>query len=427
MHRIVLTATYLILTSFALLGQSLQVVLGPVEGHSTDTSATLWLLVSDSLVEVPSHQTIRNFDRLDEYLYEYAVARGLDAIYYNVKKINFVNHYGTLKIYLSKDEIKEEQRTGLSSMAKSESNFSFLLGSCAFPFPYKGIKGDNRYKIFSSMMQEKSDFMVWMGDNVYYLDNEWESYEDMFMKNVSMRLKPEIGEFLKSCPQYAIWDDHDFGPNNSDGSFENKKQSLAVFKDFWPNSSFGSEKANGVFHHFSYEDADFFMLDTRYNKVDGETMFGDQQMEWLKKKLLASRANFKFIVTGSQMLADRKKGENLGNIPEEKEELLFYIRKKNISGVVFLNGDRHYTELNYFYRGGDYSLHEFTCSPLTSIANPTPNLKNPLRIKKTLVRKRNYGKITISGQGVERKCKLEVFDSEGNMEWSYSIDLADLE
>ena len=76
------------------------------------------------------------------------------------------------------------------------------------------------------MEQVHADFMLWMGDNVYFLNSEWESYEGMFLKYVDMRLRPELNEFLKSKPQYAVWDDHDYGPNDSDGTFHKKDSAL---------------------------------------------------------------------------------------------------------------------------------------------------------------------------------------------------------
>ena len=57
-----------------------------------------------------------------------------------------------------------------------------------------------------------------VGDNVYLREVDFQSYE------VPAQVYPcprntEMENLLKACPNYAIWDDHDFGPNDSDGSW----------------------------------------------------------------------------------------------------------------------------------------------------------------------------------------------------------------
>ena len=44
---------------------------------------------------------------------------------------------------------------------------------------------------------------------------------------------------LARTHNYAIWDDHDFGPNDSDRSSAIKAITLEAFKDSWPNPSYG--------------------------------------------------------------------------------------------------------------------------------------------------------------------------------------------
>ena len=38
-------------------------------------------------------------------------------------------------------------------------------------------------------------------------------------------------------PTLGIWDDHDFGPNNSDRTAEGRMESLATFQSMWANPS----------------------------------------------------------------------------------------------------------------------------------------------------------------------------------------------
>lgn len=86
------------------------------------------------------------------------------------------------------------------------------------------------------MEAEKPDFMLWLGDNTYYLFNDNKSFENMFERNMQMRAKfKHLKSFLSAVPQYAIADDHDFGPDDAGKDWRLKDTALTIFKHFWPN------------------------------------------------------------------------------------------------------------------------------------------------------------------------------------------------
>ena len=86
------------------------------------------------------------------------------------------------------------------------------------------------------MSTDSTDFMLWMGDNVYLLGFHLKSEKRVFRKNMNIRTKfKKYDKLLSSQPNYSIWDDHDFGPNNTDNSFVGKNYTTKVFKQMWPN------------------------------------------------------------------------------------------------------------------------------------------------------------------------------------------------
>jgi len=403
------------------------IVSGPMLGHQTDSTATIWLLLEgiphaasptgeETKFQMPSSPEL-------ELMLTDLKSKGYDDIDHKVQE-RMVADYKTVRIHL-----KKTSPTAKDAPKKIMRNFSFLTGSCAFPYPYKGMKGKKCDFIFKSMTETPSDFMIWLGDNTYYLDKEWESYDKMFLKNAKMRTNKHINEFIQTRPQYAIWDDHDYGPNNSDSTYANKDVSLEVFKDFWANPYYGKKKAPGNYSHFRYEDVEIFLMDARYYRSKKkDEMFGEAQMEWLRKQLKKSDANFKIIVAGTQMLPTEVRGESWQDFKDERKDFLKFIKKEKITGVIFMSGDRHYTELNFNDRGDKhYPLYEFSCSPLTSFGNPSGRMKNKMRSKRSLYMKQNYGRVSFAGESHERECTLEVFDKQGFLVWSHIIPLSDLE
>ncbi len=314
--------------------------------------------------------------------------------------------------------------------------FKFAAGSCAYinepkvDRPGKPYGGD--YQIFGSIADKEPDFMLWLGDNLYFREVDWDSWSGIIHRYTHDRATPEMRKLYATMHNYAIWDDHDFGPNNSDRGLWNKDMTLKAFKLFWTNPSFGVNGKPGITSYFEWTDCAFFLLDDRYNrtpdrrKTGKREMLGDKQIEWLIDALVSSRAPFKFIAVGSQVFNPTPNGENYISFPEERKYLLERIEKENIPGVIFLSGDIHRSELNKYERKNNYPLYEFTISPLTSGVSNYSDTLNYLRVDGTLTYKRNFGVFEITGPRKKRILKFTDFDSDGKELWNYSIKAEDL-
>ena len=318
----------------------------------------------------------------------------------------------------------------------SIADFSFLVGSCAvrIPKPFNLVHPGNEDKIFDAMTAKESEFMLWLGDNLYFKSKQMaDSYKSMEGQYVKQRKIKRLNTFMMSRAHYAVWDDHDFGNNDSDRDFEYKEFSLAVFKSYWANPSYGLKDTPGVFYTFVKRDVEFFMTDDRYHrskkKADDKTYLGVEQKAWLKEKLLASTATFKFISTGNQVFSPVNKGESFQDFKKELKEIMNFINDNKISGVIFLSGDRHHTELMKIEGKVDYPIYEFTNSALTSIGIRPKNStekENPVRIENTMVFDNNFGRISIKGSEGNRKCKMETFSNTGELLWEYTILASEL-
>ncbi len=304
-------------------------------------------------------------------------------------------------------------------------DFTFLAGSCAFIGTgfNRVLKPFNSLKIFNHMKKDSSDLMVWLGDNLYYVLQR-QNYKAQLKRNIKTRLNKKLNSFLASRSQYAIWDDHDYGTNNSDGTFKYKESSLNVFQQFWPNPK------NDSFNYYTFqqEDCQFFMLDDRYNNEPENSVLGNRQLHWLENELLQSNAIFKFICIGMQALNPLSTKECFYKTTHEYKQLIAFIRERHISGVLFISGDRHHAELMKINETGLYPLYDFTTSPLTmypvKIGKKSGEYVNPFKLPGTYFPFYNYGKISVTGQSDKRKCKLELKNNKGNLIWSYEI-LAD--
>ncbi len=312
---------------------------------------------------------------------------------------------------------------------KDPQDFTIALGSCFFIndsiYDRPGKSYGGNYEILNAIYNKKPHIMLWLGDNTYLREPDFFTVSGMLYRYTHTRSLIELQPLLANCAHYAIWDDHDFGPNDSDRSFKLKNTSQIIFEHFWANPK--PISSTSYYTSFLYEDCEFFLLDDRFFRTPNKrttaprTLLGDEQLQWLIDGLVSSKANFKFVCIGGQVLNTAPVFENYATFSEERQYLIETIQKENIKNVVFLTGDRHHSELTV--TPNEPYIYDFTVSPLTAGPANFPEEKNEWRVPNSYIGVKNFGIIQVSGKLKERTLNLAIFDSNGNELWKYTIPL----
>ncbi len=313
--------------------------------------------------------------------------------------------------------------------------FNFATGSCFYvnetQYDRPGKPYGSDYHIMKSIYEKHPDFMIWLGDNFYLREVDWDSWSGIIKRITHSRSLPELQPLLGSVHHYAIWDDHDFGPNDSDRGYYLKEKTLEANKLFWVNPTFGFNGIPSMTTFFEWGDVDFFLLDGRYfrtpnNRKSGyRELLGDPQIQWLIDNLVTSRAPFKIIAVGGQVLNpvdDKPYLETYDKFSEEKAKLMSLLKEEKIEGVIFLTGDRHHSELTKMERDGAYPLYDFTISSFTAGVSPGKDEKNTFRVPGTLADEHNFAIFNFTGPARNRTLKCTVFNVDGKELWSYTIN-----
>ena len=344
---------------------------------------------------------------------------------YEYRFLVMAKMYGKEKPY----EFKTQQ---LWQWRQEPPNFKIAMGSCAYvsetAYDRPGEPYGGDYQIFEKMADAQPDMMLWLGDNTYLREVDWSSRSGIIHRYSHTRQLPEMQRLLAACPNYAIWDDHDFGPNDANGSWIHKQLSLDIFKLFWANNGYGMPEFEGTTGAFRFNDIDFFLLDNRYHRSSERLkdscvreMLGQAQIDWLINALKHSNASFKIVAVGSQVLNSEALYENYAQFPCERQQLLDRIAAEGIKNVVFTTGDRHHSEISKIEHRG-IVMHDITASPLTSKqGNNRDGENNRNRVAGSLVLQRNYTTLEVSGNRRERQLLLRNFDSNGGELFSYTI------
>jgi alkaline phosphatase D len=153
-------------------------------------------------------------------------------------------------------------------------------------------------------------------------------------------------------PLFHVWDDHDYGANNGDKTFRHKADALKAFREYYPLPDLPNPA--GIWHSFSYAQADFLMLDLRSQRdpvkegnspkksmLDGDNITNGQK-DWLKGKLASSTATWKFVISSVPFNPTVEKKDGWSEYSDERNELLNFIQTLGITGVIFISADMHF-------------------------------------------------------------------------------------
>ncbi len=315
----------------------------------------------------------------------------------------------------------------------SGGNYTFAFGSCADTSRYPGVK------IWHTIAKLQPRAFIFAGNSVY-LPRTLAGFPYTYVhalrfileKYEQARRFSGIQPLMRSCPIYATWDDRDFGIPHSDSRFVFSGESMIAFERYWLNPGYGTGPTVATFCHFTVGDAEFFLLDDRTFRVPGSkgkpgVMLGQTQINWLKKRLFRSKATFKFIVDGDQMLADYPGHESWGNFSRERRHLLAWIFSHDVSGVIFLSGHRRFGELTVRQPGqgifGQYPLYDLTSSSLAAAPitdDQAAAFVNSNRIGGPVL-VHNFGLIRIGGPLGQRHVTLELRNSAGKTMFEKTI------
>lgn len=420
------------------------IVSGPWAGNVEMRTATVWLEVNPKIKSVAvKYYPTGKVSEGKMIIYKGELGKDFNPVKIDLNglEINTPYHY---QIFIdgkpaTAQDAFEFTTKDLWQFRKPAPDFSFLTGSCSYfnesvyDRPGKPYGGDS--SIFETMAATKAAFHVWLGDNWYTREVDFSSPWGLNYRASRDRSRPVLQKFMAAMPQYAIWDDHDFGPDDVGKSYILKDESRNIFMNYWCNPSYG-EEGKGIYTKISYSDVDIFLTDDRYfrsedrmaDSINGvpnqnKHYFGAMQLEWLENSLVFSRATFKIIATGSQVLNPFSDWECMKHYSAEYTELMNFLATQKITGVIFLTGDRHHSEVIKMSRQGLFPLYDVTVSPYTSGIGKVKGaeLNNPARIAGTLVEEQNFGKVTVAGKRNDRILTVEFIGLKGEKLGSWSV------
>jgi phosphodiesterase/alkaline phosphatase D-like protein len=293
-------------------------------------------------------------------------------------------------------------RGHLRTFPRGAASFRLAFASC-------GDFRDADQRAFDALVAEQPLLLLHMGD-LHYSDTNATDPE-LYRANYDAVLNHRNqGQLYRSVGLAYMWDDHDFGGDDSNGTAIGTETARAVYRDYVPHYPLTVPDGT-IAQAFTVGRVRVIMTDLRSASApptDPESptksRLGGAQKTWFKQELLSARdAGFPLILwlnTDPWIAAPQAGADTWGGYATERTELANFIRDSRIRSIVMLSGDMHalaYDDGTHsdYATGGGAPLVVLHAAPLTR----PPNIKGGPYSAGPLLGVGQYGLIDITDNG----------------------------
>lgn len=278
--------------------------------------------------------------------------------------------------------------SAISALADDRPLSTIGLASC--------IKQDRPAPALVEAAAVRPDAFIFLGDNIY---GDSTDADVISKKYAALAALPGMIDLRTHAAAgttriFATWDDHDMGANDKGRDFSARKQNQALFCDFWQDPADAPRRTrDGVYDSTIIgpegKRVQIILLDTRSFRApllsrprpdrdapkeqrdawtagdqqrraagypgtylpitevkgDNADVLGEAQWAWLREQLLKP-AEVRIICTSIQFVSEENRFENWANFPAERVRMVRLLNETKADGVLFVSGDRHWSELS---------------------------------------------------------------------------------
>ncbi|TYZ61596.1 hypothetical protein PybrP1_011011 [[Pythium] brassicae (nom. inval.)] len=208
-------------------------------------------------------------------------------------------------------------------------------------------------QVFEEIAQHDPLFFLHMGDLHYHnlAVNDVARFRDAYH---AMFASPAGRAMLAMDVPFAyMWDDHDYGPDNSDRTAPGRDAAVQAYREFVPHYPLAARGPRSAVHQaFTVGRVRFILTDLRAERTPNrapaapsKSALGAAQKQWFKEELVRATADpgVALIAWVSTMpwIDDERKW---GHFAHEQRELVHFLRAHALNTwvpIVVLSGDAH--------------------------------------------------------------------------------------
>lgn len=259
-------------------------------------------------------------------------------------------------------------------------------GAHTFKFAFSSCAQDNsNHAVFDRIRAEAPLLFLHLGDM---------HYRDISVNNPTLyraaydmvQRQPRPARLLREVPTIYMYDDHDFGPNDSWSGSPGRDAAVAVYREKVPSPPKALSGAlDPVYFSFEIGRVLFIVTDLRAmasQRTDADnaakSKMGTVQKAWFKDLLTNSSGKVVVWCSTSPFITNTSAAaDHWGGYNNERVELADHIKATCLDRIFILTGDTHALAMDDgtngdFATGGGGAVREFTASPLDTTTGTWP-------------------------------------------------------
>lgn len=224
--------------------------------------------------------------------------------------------------------------------------FSFTLAcaSCA--------ETGSSHAVFTTIRQLNPLFFVHLGD--FHYENIDVNEVNLFRQAYNTVLAaPTQADLYSQLPLVYIWDDHDYGPNDSDATSPGRLAARLTYQEYVPHYPLVAGSGDKpIYQAFTIGRVCFIVTDNRSERTPktapdnaAKSILGATQKAWFKQQLLAARDAYPLVVwvcaTPWHCGPAFANGDDFSGYTTERQELADFIYQNHIRNLCIISGDIH--------------------------------------------------------------------------------------
>ncbi len=226
-------------------------------------------------------------------------------------------------------------------------SFRVALGGCA--------KTGSTHPVFDAIRETDPDLFLHLGD-LHYEDIESPQPEPFRTAYHRVHGSDPQAALFRSTALAYVWDDHDYGPNNSSRRAPGQDAARDVYREYVPHYDLAQEEDGPIHQAFTVGRIRFLLTDLRSARTPNDApdsvqvMMGEQQKAWFKRQLKRARDSEQVVawVSSVPWIGDpADSDDHWGGFAAERRELATFIDSLGVNDQLFvLSGDAHMVALD---------------------------------------------------------------------------------
>jgi len=218
-------------------------------------------------------------------------------------------------------------------------SFRFVVGACA--------RTDSNGAVFDAMVARDPLFFLNLGD-LHYGNIESGSpgaYRAAYERALA---SPGQAALYRSIPTAYVWDDHDYGPNDSDATSSGRTAVQQAYREVVPHYELADPEGGPIHQAFSIGRVRFVLTDSRSERTVA-SMLGSEQRAWLIDELTTSARTHALVIWGNPVpwIGEASAGaDSWAGWAEERRQIADALADTGVDNLVMLSGDAHMVALD---------------------------------------------------------------------------------